>query len=455
MKRMCLLLWLAVCWFALPALVMAQDDDLPFGISLPPSLNFATSPNPVGSGARAQGKAVAYIAVADDATAASHNPGALIQLERPEFSIVGSFFSRNELQSVTQPEVVLDDQRLDSFDLNYMSFAYPFQIWRRNIVVSLNFQRLFDLRSATDVASRYTTPEIDGIQRVNSRQIGQLFTISPAIAVQITPTFSIGVALNFWPNLFNNGWEQDVAVRGDGRLSPGSNQIVPFVATGNIKEKYSFRGFNATAGFLWSINSVFSVGGVVRTPFTAKLTRDHSSFLTFALQDGESEPVTTRLKFRETLDMDMPISYGMGVSARLSDAITISLDVSRTHWSAFRLEESTQDDTLLVENGAPSGKGQAVLNGESDDTTSVRLGMEYLWLLERMVIAFRTGGFYDPEPGANGVDDVFGFSVGSGVGFARFTFDVAFTYRTGVIQAEATDTTVHQYGLLASIIYYF
>ena len=40
--------------------------------------NFGSSPNPVGSGARALGWGSAFIAVADDATAASWNPGGLI-----------------------------------------------------------------------------------------------------------------------------------------------------------------------------------------------------------------------------------------------------------------------------------------------------------------------------------------------------------------------------------------
>ncbi len=48
--------------------------------------------NPVGSGARALGMGNAFIAVADDATAASWNPGGLIQLGCPEVSVVGAFF---------------------------------------------------------------------------------------------------------------------------------------------------------------------------------------------------------------------------------------------------------------------------------------------------------------------------------------------------------------------------
>ena len=52
--------------------------------------------SPVGSGARALGMGSAFIAIADDATAASWNPGGLIQLDRPEISVVGDYFYRTD-----------------------------------------------------------------------------------------------------------------------------------------------------------------------------------------------------------------------------------------------------------------------------------------------------------------------------------------------------------------------
>ena len=367
-RRRALWIMLLCCW--LPPVAVAQT--LPFGISLPPSLNFATSPAPVGSGARAQGKAVAFIAVADDATAASHNPAGLVQLQEPEASVVGSYFVRLERQDVTQPGIRVEDQTFDSADLNYPSGVYPFRLLGRNVVVSLNFQRLFGLKGDTDVAAPFTT--IDGLQQVRSRQAGGLFTISPAVAVQITPTFSAGIAFNIWPDLFGNGWTQDVTVRGQGFVASGP-RAVPFLSNGRITEDFSFQGFNVTMGLLWNINSIFTVGGVVRTPFTARLTREHASSLTVTLQDG-SAPVTTSNAFTERLDLDMPLSYGLGLAARLSDNLTLSLDVSRVHWSDFKLQESSRTDVLLVENGAPSGKGRAVLRGQGNDTTSVRLGAE-------------------------------------------------------------------------------
>ncbi|MBM3226285.1 MAG: hypothetical protein FJZ47_21180 [Candidatus Tectomicrobia bacterium] len=443
-------LWTTILCLLVPSIAVAQQ--LPFGISLPPSLNFATSPSPVGSGARAVGKALAFIAVADDATAASHNPGGLAQLERPEVSLVGSYFVRYETQDVFRPDTIVGDQTLQAFDLNYLSAAYPFRLLQRNVFVSVNFQRLFDLQSATDVASRFRS--IDGIQRVNSRQRGGLYTISPAVAVQVTPTFSLGAAFNIWPRLFGNGWEQDVFVRGDGRVVSG-NRIVPFTSQGQIREEYDFQAFNVTTGFLWNINALFSLGGVIRAPFTADLNHSHRSVITVTLLDGSAPVTAGPLRFTEHLDMRFPIAYGLGASARLSDQLTISLDVSRIHWSDFRLETSRRSEVLLVENGAPSGKGRAVLHGGADDATTVRLGAEYLWVQPKLVVPFRAGVFYDPEPGAGKPDDFYGFSLGSGLAIDQFVLDIAYTFRTGTVQSEATNTGVSQHSILASVIYHF
>ncbi|MBW1856357.1 MAG: hypothetical protein JRJ00_17135, partial [Deltaproteobacteria bacterium] len=56
----------------------------------------ASTPNPVGSGARAVGMGGAFIAVADDATAASWNPAGLTQLKKPEISFAYSYFKRRD-----------------------------------------------------------------------------------------------------------------------------------------------------------------------------------------------------------------------------------------------------------------------------------------------------------------------------------------------------------------------
>jgi hypothetical protein len=67
----------------------------------------------------------------------------------------------------------------------------------------------------------------------------------------------------------------------------------------------------------------------------------------------------------------------------------------------------------------------------------------------------RAGLFYDPEPGDGGMDHFFGFSVGTGLVVGRFILDVAYMLRTGVVDSEATDTTVFLHNFLTSIVYHF
>ncbi len=461
-------LYLLILWLILPSLAQAQA--LPFGLSLPRALNFATSPTPVGSGARAQGQAVAFIGVADDATATSHNPGGLVQLEKPEISIVGSYFTRLERQDVNLPNTLIENQTLDGFNLNYLSLAFPFQIRGRNVVVSLNYQRLFDFRGHIDTVTDFTIPNPDtgltsgaGSHDVKSDQTGGLFTISPAIAVQVSPTFSIGVALNIWPDLFDNGWEQDVTIQSTGLVFSG-NRLVPFSSTGDVREEFDFKAFNVTAGFLWTINSVFTLGGVFRSPFTAEVTRTNETHLTFTLENGSAPAPPASCRFQEKLDFDFPMAYGLGLAARLTKELRLSIDIGRVHWSDFRLDDARRPSDLeqleqaectVLFVDTPVGKEPAVLNGEGDDTTSVRLGGEYLWVRSKYAIPFRAGAFYDPEPGAMGTDHFFGFSLGSGLKITSLAFDVAYTFRAGTVETEATDTTTYQHKVLASLIYYF
>ena len=93
---LCFLCFFFLVYFGCHTTLSAQ---VILGTEIPSSFN------PVGSGARALGMGGAFIAVADDATAASWNPGALMQLDKPEVSIVGAGFIRDEdLDLGTNPE---------------------------------------------------------------------------------------------------------------------------------------------------------------------------------------------------------------------------------------------------------------------------------------------------------------------------------------------------------------
>ena len=162
----------------------------------------------------------AFIAVADDATAASWNPGGLIQLERPEFSIVGSYtYRKRNLTSSSHPEADSSNS-ISRYDLNYLSCAYPFRAFDKNMVVSVNYQRLYDFYDKLDFdydfEGRYSDSSFFKVQTTTRfRQSGALKALAPAFAVQITPRFSLGLTVNFWTdNLgYDNGyrtWERKI-----------------------------------------------------------------------------------------------------------------------------------------------------------------------------------------------------------------------------------------------------
>ena len=123
-------------------------------------VEFPSSPNPIGSGARALGMGGAFIAVADDATAASWNPGGLIQLERPEISVVGTAFHRREENRFQNNPEASGAETVSDGSLNYLSATIPFVFLNRPMVVSINYQHLFDFSREASFALNSRTDNI-------------------------------------------------------------------------------------------------------------------------------------------------------------------------------------------------------------------------------------------------------------------------------------------------------
>ena len=413
--------------------------------------------NPVGSGARAMGMGGAFIAVADDATAASWNPAGLIQLELPEISLVGSYFNvREEVESSSHPESSgMNEKR--SYDLNYLSFAYPFKFLNRNIVVSLNYQRLYDMYKKLSfdydfagISTAGTPLQIN--QAITYKQNGGIKALSPALAVQINPQLSLGITLNIWTDelFWENGWSQRHYVKSKGTLNG-----IPIVSKESIYEKYSsFEGFNCNVGFLWDVNSVVTIGGVLKTPFTADLHHRYKFHSQQIHPNGELPPTKSTSGFSEGVELRIPISYGLGFAFRLSDALTTSLDVYRTEWSEFFMEDGKGNDTSPI-SGIPRKDSHV------HDTTQARAGIEYLIVREKTVIPLRAGLFYDPQPSEKHPDDFFGFTLGTGIMIENVVIDWAYVFRYGAnVRGDSFGSAgikedVTQHSVLMSVIYHF
>lgn len=413
-----------------------------------------SSPNPVGSGARALGMGGAFIAIADDATAASWNPGGLIQLEKPEVSVVGSVqMNRETFDSKDIPDLA-GTNFLNRGDLNYASVVYPFSIKKKNFVVSLNYQYMYDLNSSLNFGIMQDISFFHLREKATFRQKGGLSTISPALAVEILPNLSIGATFNIWPG--GQGWESRYHAYGIGGIFS-----VPIRTKITQKDRYSWStAFNGHLGILWDINQYVTVGAVYKFPFQVSVShlREFRTSLTYPTQPAFSSSSGHEQKNRVALHM--PPSYGAGVAVRFTDKFTVDVDFYRTEWRQAYFRDHKGNKTSFV-NGLPMGKGKGKAN--IDPTHQVRVGAEYLFVFEKTVIPLRAGWFYDPAPSSNIEDKYYGVSIGSGISLGPLVLDAAYQYRFGNrvgkdvfgTELKRTDANVGQHMLLFSAIWHF
>lgn len=410
--------------------------------------NINAIPLPVGSGARAIGQGSAFIAVADDATAASWNPGALIQLERPEFSVVGSFLSTHQDFDTDSTNLSFNDETTSRGDLNYASFAYPFRVFRKNFVAALNYQQIYDFHMNLHfdaVTADNVPPPSRFLQKIDVESKGGVGALTPAISVLVTPKISLGVAVNFYTDEFfgNYAWKQTTTVTTSGVFN-GIN--IPSSTDSYDTTFKNFQAINVTIGLLCDIwekdDKLLTFGAVYDTPYTADVDRITSQSII--------NPYS-----RNHFEIDNPMSLGVGLGFRYTDALSFSLDVTWTDWSVYK-QKRTEDGLETRPLGGAS------LDREIDDTYAVRCGTEYLIFGQKVIIPVRGGLFYDPRPSLDSPTDVYGFSVGSGITFKRFSIDGAYQFRWsgnadgedfGLPSGTTLDFTDHMF--LTSLIVYF
>ncbi len=408
-------------------------------------LEIPSSFNLVGSGARAIGMGGAFIAVADDATAASWNPGGLIHLTLPEFSIVASGFHREEaIRFGTNPGADGSHSVSEPDSINYLSAVCPFGLFDRNMVVSLTYQQLYDMDR--EWAFTFDKP-LTGIEdHWNFQQTGSLSALGLSYCVQVIPDLSVGITLNLWEDdLSHNRWENRYSTTS----TAGDMPLFRF----DRKETHSFSGFNANIGVLWYVSHKLSLGAVLKTPFRADVR-----YVSREIQTYKSEPEDIIFSEEDARndEIRMPMSYGLGLVYKFSDHFFMSADIYRTEWDDFLYRE---------ENGTERSPLTGKLMSESDisPTHQVRLGAEYRLTNKKKgyIIPIRGGIFYDPAPAQSGTDDFFGFSLGSGFTLNdRFSIDIAYQYRFGddvgryMLENLEFSQNVDEHKVYLSVIFY-
>lgn len=426
-----------------------------------PRIEIPSSFNPVGSGARALGLGGSFIAMADDATAASWNPAALMKLREAEFAVVYAHTRRTEDNQFTEAPEANGKQSASNVDLNYLAFSVPCvaQKCGKNMIFSLNYQRLYELSRSWQWQRHLDDGVVDLQRQAKYRQSGALYALGAAYAVQLTPDFFVGFTLNFWQDfLKDNQWQQNYAASDVG--TQGGFETTKFDAN---QTQFTFKGFNYNLGLLWELfehaEKKLTLGVVYKADFTADITQ------TRAFQNKENFPAFPQAnqdinipaqRFQQQLDM--PRSLGLGIAYQWSDKFTTSIDFYRTWWSDFVLTDS---DGIKVSplNADP------IADSPIKNTTQIRMGAEYRLISQQYgrnyIIPFRAGLFVDPAPTQQYKDKTWGVALGTGIAYEHFVFDIAYQYRFANDISRSSlphlgfSQDIDEHSVLGSIFYRF
>jgi hypothetical protein len=440
--------------------------------------------SPVGTGARGLGMGGAFVAVADDGTAASFNPAGLSQLRKTEFAAVGFW---DQLNSTITAAGQSTESRNRHGALDFLGLSLPFAVGDRNLTVNFSYQRSVDLFGKGTATLVDTFPLTDFVPSgkgslsfvdvVHPNQSGAFNTASIGAGYQLTPHLSFGATATYWfAHWTARGSIDERLVL---RLADQPQPIVEPVKAGTFSQDQKMGGINFTAGFLLRHTKV-SLGGVVRFPFAGDYTlqeADHRVLLSGT--ELTVEPFDSRV----TTQLHWPLTLGGGIALRPFHNLTLAGDFSSTHWSRMFISDLPDGALLTAFQRDPSGKivDNFVTRNFFDlipqahtstvNTNQWRAGGEYLIVASRVVIPLRGGYLLDRSPITDlGRDDgrrIRGWTVGFGVNFSHLVLDFALERRTSEglvglrleanqpIHANLPTESVSEYRTVASFIYRF
>ena len=390
----------------------------------------------LGAGARALGMGGAFLARADDATAASWNPAGLSYLLRPEVSVV---WAQSRI-AVDSPD---DASHFRGRQLDFGAVTFP--LHSISGAAQLSYQRVIPFAGTRTIQSS------DSLARLDAD--GGFDVLALGTGWRVTPTLRVGATLNHWMNGFHQ-------VKTLNRIDVTRRDTI-------LDATFGFRGWNTNLGVIWSPIENLNIGAVAKTPFTGQVHLAKKRTDYFPATAAAAEPFTTNELDRNDLRLDFPAAYGVGASWRIQSALTVSADYTHTAWSNAQIHNFyVLSVTPLPEPGRPpqppppevlDSLPYPLLNAPQTDSQQVRLGMEYVVIHRRLKFPLRVGYIFDRQffQAQDGHAPVFGaFTLGTGIIAGPVLLDVAYVreagHFTGLDGIPVMQTT---HRLFASAIY--
>jgi long-subunit fatty acid transport protein len=410
----------------------------------------------LGSGARALGMGGAFLARADDASAASWNPAGLSYLRRPEVSLAG-IYTRETTEGFTlasklpdpddpvTPKALANSDRRTARSFDFLSLAVPFEIGSASGAAQLSVQR------AVSLGGRRLITRPPGVDLVIDTDTSKGFDfIALGVGVQATQQLRVGGTVNHWINGYRS--TADRCARSQSPSLPDCTSVDEDRT--HHETDFGIYGWNLNAGVIWTPFEHLNIGLVGKTPFdsTVRLDRDRTDYLA----EGRASIVQPHHS-DSGLRLHFPGSAGVGASWRVQNALTVSMDFTRTFWSDAWIENYYD----LTQNQGVQTFPQRLpfpslgTSGEQKDTQQIRIGAEYVVLFERVKWPLRAGYFNDRQYYQS--DDLNtprfnAFTFGTGISAGNFLVDVAYVGEYGRY-TKGNDVRVASHRIFMSFIF--
>ncbi len=401
----------------------------------------------LGSGARAYGMGGAFLARADDATAASWNPAGLSYLRAPEISLVGVSNSFETQKGVAFDPNAKDFDRFDGGAIDFAAFTWPVGLGETTGAVQVSYQRAITF---------------DGTRSIHATTFSQTFTDQgvsnggfDVVAFGTGLRLSRHVRAGFTVNRWLNGYNQTLT-RTYETVTPRPQRVYTL----------DFRpgGWSFNFGAIVSPVESLNLGVVYKTPFTADVRLDKTRSDYFQ-ENGVLQTVTRNAYASDAVRLEFPSSFGFGLSWRPIDTLTLSADFTQTNWSKARIDNyfdlaftppgrdgvppppeiqpQQQYPTRLAVPDPSDPNDPARLLGQQD-AQQIRVGVEWVLIWGRVKLPLRAGYFNDRQITPNVVRDATGqpvpggdtprfngFTLGTGLLLGPFLIDVAYVHESG------------------------
>jgi long-chain fatty acid transport protein len=388
----------------------------------------------LGAGARAFGMGGAFLARADDATAASWNPAGLSYLRRPELSLVGVYSSLNTTGGLA------DRDELRGTNPDFVAFTYPLRLWGTAGSAQVSFQRAipFGFERTIDRGDLQLLIDANGGFDVMAFGSG----------LKITPTLRVGATVNRWMNGYRQTRVRTVRRR--------------------LRQEDDFHilgAWNFNLGLIWSPIEELNVGLVGKSPFTADIRLTRTRVDIFSQEQGLPDQTVASNASSDDVKLDFPGAIGFGLSWRPQSVLTLSADYTRTFWSDTRIHNYFVLLPVLAPDQEPRPPFVAdtlvfpnVRAEEQADSVQLRVGVEYVFIKSKLKIPVRLGYFNDRQYTLDALGNAphfNGITVGAGVSLGPVLLDFAFLYESGDYVEATTNTTtsVRSRRFFASAIY--